>query len=135
MSMGVATYLAVGKVAKRLRKVEAILKTLVEQGAGMDANLQKVLDDLDVIKQEAGDYIAGRDAIDATLNATIKDLSDKLAAAQAQGTADAATIADFQSGVADALAKAEEDKALLAPPTGVVVPDTGGDTSGSSTPA
>jgi ABC-type transporter Mla subunit MlaD len=74
------------------------------------ATIQQVQDDLDQIKQQSSDYIAARDAIDVTLNATIADLTAQLAA----GKADAATV---QAGIDAAFDKAEADKGLLVPPS------------------
>ncbi len=94
------------------------------------ATLQQVQDDLNQIKQQTGDYIAARDAIDAVLNQTIADLQAQLAgllvqlnAALANDATDAATIASLTQQIADtqvavdaAFTTAEEAKALLVPP-------------------
>lgn len=84
-------------------------QTLIAQGVKTMADIQQVLDDLDQIKTQSAAYIAARDAIDVTLNATIADLTAQLAA----GTANAAVV---QAGIDAAFVKAEEDKGLLVPP-------------------
>jgi hypothetical protein len=64
-----------------------------------------VLDDLDQIKKQAGDYIAGRDAIDVQLRA------DFAAATAAAGISPAE-----QQAIDNAFSKAEQAKALLVLP-------------------
>lgn len=73
------------------------------------ATIQDLQQDIATIKQETGDYIAARDAIDADLKAQIATLTGQLA----QGQADAATV---QAGIDAAFADAETAKAALAPP-------------------
>jgi hypothetical protein len=79
----------------------------------MTATMQNVLDDLDQIKKQAGDYIAGRDAIDTQLRA------DLAAATAAAGISPAE-----QAAIDSAFSKAEQAKALLVlpPATGASQP-------------
>jgi hypothetical protein len=93
--------------------IAALTTTVINQGTTIMATIQDVQKDLDTIKASTGTYIAGRDAADAALNATITSLTAQLAA----GTANAATV---QAGIDAAFAAAEAEVAALAPP--VVTP-------------
>jgi hypothetical protein len=106
-------------IEKQLRAMRQAIELLaLNQGSLVTkemfmATIQDVVADLETIKTQTGDYIAARDAIDATLNAQITTLTAQLAA----GTA---TAAEVQVGIDAAFAAAETDKGLLAPPA--VVP-------------
>lgn len=75
----------------------------------------EVVADLQQLLKQSGDYIASRDAIDATKDATIKDLTAKLAA-------DEITLAAAQDGINAAFDAAEQAKALLLPPAATTLP-------------
>lgn len=100
---------------KAFEAQQALLDAILTNQGKIMASIQDLQATLDTVKQETGDYIAQRDAIDVTLNATIADLTAQLAT----GAANAATV---QAGIDAAFVTAEEAKRALAPPTGVVVP-------------
>ena len=86
--------------------IAAKLKALVAKiERTLMATMQQVLDDLNAFSQEVTDYIAARDAADATLK---KQLADALAAGSGVAT---------QAQVDAAFTAAEAAKAQLAPPT------------------
>lgn len=99
-----------GVLSGRVAKVRELFAVILSKGTRLMATVEELNDDMDAIKQKTVDYIAGRDAIDVTLNATIADLTAQLAAG-------AATAAQVQDGINAAFVKAEAEKALLTPPT------------------
>ena len=86
-------------------EIAAHLKALVAKiERDLMATMQAVLDDLNAFAQEVSDYIAARDAADATLK---QQLADALAAGSGVAT---------QAQVDAAFTAAEAVKAQLAPP-------------------
>lgn len=98
-----------GALSDRVAKVRELLAVILSKGKRLMATVKELNDDMDAIAVKTVDYIAGRDAIDATKDATIADLMAQLAAG-------AATAAEVQAGVDAAFAKAEAEKALLTSP-------------------
>lgn len=90
------------EIQARLDQIAELLTGLTEKVDTIMATMQQVLDDLDVIKQEAAAYIAGRDAIDVDLRAQIAAL--------------VAANPAVQADVDAAFQKAEDAKGLLAAP-------------------
>jgi len=86
----------------------ALSQLLKNQGTIM-SDLQTLNDKLDAIGKATGDYIAGRDKIDADKDAA-------LAAAIAQHVTDQATLDALQPAIDAANAKADAELALLTPP-------------------
>lgn len=89
----------------QLDRVEKLLHHLLHRQEHIMATMQDVQNDLDQIKQQTGDYIAKRDAIDVDLKA---QLAAAIAAAGVSPEEQAAIDAAFQT--------AEDAKGLLTPP-------------------
>lgn len=89
----------------KLGLIDASLDAISGELKTMSATMQQVLDDLDQIKKQAGDYISGRDAIDVQLRADL-----------AAATASAGISPAEQQAIDSAFAKAEQAKALLVLP-------------------
>src|SRR6266567_1985336 len=83
---------AISTLITKLDSVIAGQVNAAQQGAQIMSKIEDVIADLDAIKAETGDYIAGRDKIDADFKAEIADLTAQLAA----GTA---TAAQVQAGI------------------------------------
>lgn len=108
--------------------IAALFQQIVKRLDTMAHDIKEVTDDIKSFKQSVTDYIAGRDAADATLRqqladavAAAKTAMDNLSVAQADTAAANAAKDALQSGVDEAFAAAEEAKGLLTPPAPPVV--------------
>lgn len=80
------------------------------------STMQEVLDSLTTIKQEAGDYIAKRDAADAARDVVDASLNQRVSDLISQHVTDVATATALQAQIDLAVAAAAGIKAQLAPP-------------------